>query len=374
MHKIDYEEFFKHHDKTDFENDYLIALGWKKYNKGVLDHTTRYKTLNEKYIKLKESYSCYSWLQELFLPSELAELVIYNYENLVQVFIKLYLEKYNIPDTFRNNFREIMSYNDFSSSIRKFFAEQADELGIYSCAYCECAYTGSYEIINKEGETKEKGFFDLDHFFPKEEYPIFALCLYNFVPCCQICNSKRIKGDTPLLKFYNIDATNLNKVQEQLLQVSPISIKYRFDKDIFIRYFPKVEIIESEKTTKKSKKNSKIDNAPKYKEWHYSPLSQSSAESYQVFFDCDFTKAENKSAEIKKTMKLDERYNSLAIKSKGLYLLDLKKKYPLSNIKMLSDLFAKSKYYISPDEIEEAIFHKNEKYILLEKMTKDILE
>ncbi len=366
MHKIDYEEFFKHHDKTDFENDYLIALGWKKYDKGVLNYTYKYNKLNEIYKEITDNYS---WLC-LSFPSDLYQLVIDNFDKLVQLFINIYLMNGCVPESFKDEIKKIADYKGYSTSIRKFFSEQADELGVHSCAYCECAYTGSYEISNKEGETEGKGFFDLDHFFPKEEYPIFALCLYNFVPCCQICNSKRIKGDTPLLKFYNIDAINLNKAQEQLLQVSPISNKYRFDKDIFIRYFPKVEKMESEETTKKSK----IDKEPKYKEWHYSPLSQSSAESYQVFFDCDFTKVENKSAEIKKAMKLDERYNSLAIKSKGLYLLDLKKKYPLSNIKMLSDLFGKSKYYISPDEIEKAIFHKNEKNILLEKMTKDILE
>ena len=374
MHKINYEEFFRHHDKTDFENDYLIALGWKKYDKDVLKPTEKYKKLNEKYLILKDSFSSYSWLQKLFLPSELDKLVIYDSEKLVLLFISVYLEKYSIPDTFKNNFKEIVNYDDFSASIRKFFSEYADELSIHSCTYCEAAYTGSYEVSNSEGKKEDKGFFDLDHFFPKGEYPLFALCLYNFVPCCQICNSKRIKGDIPILKFYNINTNNLKLAKEQFLQVFPISNKYSFDTESFIRYIPKLEKIPEEKTRGKTTKKQNSEEKPKYKEWHYSPLSQFSADNYEVYFDTDYSNKDNKNINIIKSMKLNERYNSLAIKAKGLYLIDLKKRYPLSNIKMISDLFAKSKYYISPDEIENAIFHKDEKYILLEKLKKDILE
>lgn len=373
MHKIDYEEFFKHHDKTDFENDYLIALGFKEYKDNKLVFTKKYEELNELYCSI-----CSIFIKHYAsrIASNLKNLILTPFSKLVDMFFELQ----NISESFNDKISDCINYEKtyksikFSTRIRKFFSAYADDLGIHSCAYCECAYTGSYDIHNKEGDAEEKGFFDLDHFFPKGEYPIFALCLYNFVPCCQICNSKRIKGDTPLLKFYNIEAANLNKAKEQLLQVSPLNNKYRFDKDILIRYIPKVERIEPEETTIKIKKNSEIDKVPKFKEWHYSPLSQTSVESYQVFFDCDFTKKENISFEIIKAMKLNERYNSLPIKSKGLYLVDLKKKYPLSNIKMISDLFAKSKYYISPDEIENTIFHKNEKNILLEKMTKDIVE
>lgn len=30
----------------------------------------------------------------------------------------------------------------------------------------------------------------MDHFYPKTEYPFLALSLYNFIPSCQICNSR----------------------------------------------------------------------------------------------------------------------------------------------------------------------------------------
>lgn len=53
------------------------------------------------------------------------------------------------------------------------------------CPYCQRNYISSYD---------EKTTADLDHFYPKSLYPFLALSLYNFIPSCQICNS-RFKGN-----------------------------------------------------------------------------------------------------------------------------------------------------------------------------------
>lgn len=58
------------------------------------------------------------------------------------------------------------------------------------CPYCNRQYITSYLDANKEKTTA-----DLDHFYIKSQYPFLALSLYNFVPSCQICNS-RFKGTT----------------------------------------------------------------------------------------------------------------------------------------------------------------------------------
>ena len=62
-------------------------------------------------------------------------------------------------------------------------------MGIEVCPYCQRNYISSYEENNNEKTTA-----DLDHFYPKSLYPFLALSLYNFIPSCQICNS-RFKGD-----------------------------------------------------------------------------------------------------------------------------------------------------------------------------------
>lgn len=58
-------------------------------------------------------------------------------------------------------------------------------IGVKVCPYCNRQYISSWR---EEGEDKTTG--DLDHFFSKSKYPIASLCLYNFIPSCQICNSR----------------------------------------------------------------------------------------------------------------------------------------------------------------------------------------
>jgi len=66
-------------------------------------------------------------------------------------------------------------------------------LGVQVCPYCNRQYITNYkeeDIKNKEKYIKNKTTADLDHFYIKSEYPYFALSLYNFIPSCQICNSR----------------------------------------------------------------------------------------------------------------------------------------------------------------------------------------
>lgn len=56
--------------------------------------------------------------------------------------------------------------------------------GLRVCPYCNILYTYN----RKKSVTSQ-----LDHFFPKSEYPMLALCFYNLVPSCSACN--QIKRD-----------------------------------------------------------------------------------------------------------------------------------------------------------------------------------
>lgn len=62
---------------------------------------------------------------------------------------------------------------------------------IRTCVYCNRQYITNYK---DETSNTDKTTADLDHFFIKSKYPFLALSLYNFIPSCQICNS-RFKGD-----------------------------------------------------------------------------------------------------------------------------------------------------------------------------------
>lgn len=49
------------------------------------------------------------------------------------------------------------------------------------CPYCGRQYISNYGKKNSA---------DIDHFYLKSKHPYLALSLFNFIPCCNICNSK----------------------------------------------------------------------------------------------------------------------------------------------------------------------------------------
>ena len=62
-----------------------------------------------------------------------------------------------------------------------------DLIGIDTCVYCNRNYT-----INL---TKTHARAELDHWFPKTQFPLFALSFYNLIPSCHSCNHIKGNGD-----------------------------------------------------------------------------------------------------------------------------------------------------------------------------------
>lgn len=111
-------------------------------------------------------------------------------------------------DTLRhwiNNSSELLQFNDFKDMYSRFFSNGADkyvdgkynaysfieELEVTVCPYCDDEYI---DIVKVEGRQKRTS--EVDHFFPKSEYPALAMCFYNLVPCGQVCNG--LKTDDEL--------------------------------------------------------------------------------------------------------------------------------------------------------------------------------
>mgnify|MGYP004632078843 CR=1 FL=1 len=75
----------------------------------------------------------------------------------------------------------IISYSLISGNLRH---RLMASLGVRTCPYCNRNY------ITRYGVKGSKSTADLDHFYQKEQYPLFALSLFNFVPSCPVCNSR----------------------------------------------------------------------------------------------------------------------------------------------------------------------------------------
>lgn len=55
----------------------------------------------------------------------------------------------------------------------------------YKCTYCEIT------LYDKETGYNENVWPNIDHFYPKEKYPLKALDWDNFLPVCSMCNSAK---------------------------------------------------------------------------------------------------------------------------------------------------------------------------------------
>ncbi|OCS91059.1 HNH endonuclease domain-containing protein [Caryophanon latum] len=63
--------------------------------------------------------------------------------------------------------------------------------GIRVCPYCNAQYITP--ILSPTGKMRA----DLDHFYPKGQYPYFSMSLFNLIPVCKSCNSS-LKGEKEL--------------------------------------------------------------------------------------------------------------------------------------------------------------------------------
>lgn len=93
----------------------------------------------------------------------------------------------------------IINYDDLADKHRHLILKTLD---VSVCPYCNRQYITSYEPSKRKKNNIDMiATADLDHFYPKAGFQLFSLSLYNFVPSCQICNS-RMKLDKPIEILY----------------------------------------------------------------------------------------------------------------------------------------------------------------------------
>lgn len=133
----------------------------------------------------------------------------------------------------KNGKHFVLDFSKFSRNIAQFFTLPDNEkvININTCFYCNKTYINSYEI-----ENSKKNQFDIDHFIPKSRCPLFSLSLYNFVPSCQVCNS-RIKQAGEYYKECN---------EEQLEMLFPSSENYKYMDYLRFRIIPKKNLYQQD--------------------------------------------------------------------------------------------------------------------------------
>jgi hypothetical protein len=95
-----------------------------------------------------------------------------------------------------NAIGNIINYDFLSSELRHIILTGT---GVEVCPYCNRQYITPYQ----KG-TKIKSTADLDHFLPKSIFQLLSLSLFNFIPSCQICNSRfKLARSLEILYPYN---------------------------------------------------------------------------------------------------------------------------------------------------------------------------
>lgn len=170
---IDDLEKYSHHDKN--LEVYVKIL--KKIEKRSKEYVT-----DKKFLKIFYHEAFQEWITNSSKKS------ISKLEKLFQ--------RLNIPEYSKYLPHKIFNYDQFTKGDKNWGRHQLlNMLGIEVCPYCQRNYITNYET----NDGLKKTTADLDHFYPKSLFPFLALSLYNFIPSCQVCNS-RFKLDKKVYK------------------------------------------------------------------------------------------------------------------------------------------------------------------------------
>ena len=324
MKKIRYWELSPA-DRGQLIKDYLAI-----FNGVIEDKTDKNGSVVKKGLQTRWEEWLNNYAPASILPKNVKTLIVAPFNKLV----KYYEEFINLPipkTKVGQNGKQIRSdelceldgifkySHGFDSMIADFFIERAEKLGIRTCYYCEMAYVNNYEYWDQGKRTLRRQ-FDLDHFLPKGKCPCIGLSLFNFVPSCQVCNSRIKQEEIP------------GQDSSEYVLFSPSSKAADYDRNITVRL------------------RFGTDNGGVNGRYiHFKTVKP--YEKYVNFFH------------------LEERYEFHKVEA--LRLNRLQKRYPDVKIRSIAKLL-----HYKPDIVKEDIFHlkyMKEEGRCFEKMTRDIL-
>lgn len=303
-------------DAKDFDtlkSDYL-----KIFEKDIKNHTDskgkQVEGLQPRWERWRQNNASYSKL-----PKKIEDVLVASFDQLCDYYDEFL--KLKIGESDRTELEGIFKYKSgYDSAIAKFFMDNAKLLGIKTCYYCETAYVNTYTTWDS-GKQETRRQFDVDHFMPKDKCPLLGLSLFNFVPSCQVCNSRLKSTDVP------------GALKAEYVKFSPSSKDADFEDSIKVqlRFWTP-------------------DDGLRGRYIHF--RTKNPYEKYVQFF------------------RLEDRYEFHKVEA--VRLNDLKRRYPDTNVRSIA-----RRLHCQQDAVKEDLFHlkyMQEEGRCFEKMTRDILE
>jgi hypothetical protein len=173
-----------------------------------------------------------------------------------------------IPDNEKQDVKVIFEYVYENYFQKKHGKEFLNKLNIDTCVYCNRNYTLDFKKLNNSRA-------QLDHWFPKDKFPILALSFYNLIPSCQSCNHIKGNGNKIVKEILNIkskDKKNKEEEKEENLKIQEwwekealkhLNHPYLKSLDFKFTWFFN-DSLKDTKVEFRVKENSKSDNTLKF--------------------------------------------------------------------------------------------------------------
>ncbi|WP_019229256.1 hypothetical protein [Sedimentibacter sp. B4] len=261
-----------------------------------------YKETEDINRELKEFGLSYNDFSEQKGRTLFEELIVASYADLQKIFKKIpsetkglfwRLEKSEKGKTTRKYIgaweKIYKTYDKFSKNNLNIMI--IEKFNIKCCPYCNENF-----ILNRD----TKAMAQLDHFYPRNIYPIFALCLYNLIPTCYSCNhikGSKLIGVSPHNQDYNFDALKISYIPLTADWINnsneiDISFLYNYDSggDLIEKNINEMSIAKSYKFHKEYVqellKKAQIYNKEKIQEIKYSfpDLFSNEEEIFRIIF------------------------------------------------------------------------------------------
>lgn len=152
-------------------------------------------TLNKK--KIRANASLVAFLKLLNDDTELKRIILAKPEDFIGMIasLKRAYPDFFIPNTDSNkilfNLFLTSCYEDLKVFDKHTFIKS---IALDTCCYCNRNYI--YYIAEKKSIKPE-----IDHFYPKDKYPLFGISFYNLIPSCKTCNGFGAKEQKDPIRY-----------------------------------------------------------------------------------------------------------------------------------------------------------------------------
>lgn len=113
--------------------------------------------------------------------------------------------KEKIKSDFSKKYEQVTKNKISNIQLRERFSKEYFGSKSYRC--CLCGQLFEQNIIKNKKAHYNCSMVTIEHIFPKDKFPQYALCLENWIPCCYECNSlekgNRFFVDEPKKEFYD---------------------------------------------------------------------------------------------------------------------------------------------------------------------------